>query len=56
MKPILSVNDLNISFMQDGVYFEAVNNISFQVNKGETVALVGESAVSYTHLTLPTIE
>ena len=43
MKPILSVKDLNISFMQDGVYFEAVNNISFQVNKGETVALVGES-------------
>ena len=43
MKPILSVKDLHISFMQDGVYFEAVNNISFQVNKGETVALVGES-------------
>ena len=43
MKPILSVKNLDISFVQDGVYFEAVNNISFQVNKGETVALVGES-------------
>ena len=43
MNPILSVTDLNISFLQDGVEFGAVNNISFQVNKGETVALVGES-------------
>ena len=43
MKPILSVKGLDISFLQDGVNFEAVNNISFQVNKGETVALVGES-------------
>ena len=43
MKPVLSVKGLDISFLQDGVHFEAVNNISFQVNKGETVALVGES-------------
>ena len=43
MKPILSVKGLDISFLQDGAYFEAVRNISFQVNKGETVALVGES-------------
>ena len=43
MKPILSVKDLNISFLQDGLNFEAVNDLSFQVNKGETVALVGES-------------
>ena len=41
MKPILSVKDLNISFLQDGLNFEAVNDLSFQVNKGETVALVG---------------
>ena len=43
MNPILSVTGLNISFLQDGVEFGAVNDISFQVNKGETVALVGES-------------
>ena len=43
MKPILSVKGLDISFLQDGVNFEAVKNISFQVYKGETVALVGES-------------
>ena len=43
MKPSLSVKGLGISFLQDGVHFEAVNNISFEVNKGETVALVGES-------------
>ncbi len=43
MKPILSVKSLDICFLQDGAHFEAVKNISFQVNKGETVALVGES-------------
>ena len=42
MKPILSVKDLNISFLQDGLYFESVKDLSFQVNKGDTVALVGE--------------
>ena len=37
MKPILSVKGLGISFLQDGVHFEAVNNISFEVNKGENL-------------------
>ena len=33
---------------------KAVDDISFFIRKGETLGLVGESAVSYTHLTLPT--
>jgi len=43
MTSILSVKDLSVRFLQDGFTIDAVNKISFQVNKGETVALVGES-------------
>ena len=32
----------------------ALNDVSFSVKKGEFVAIIGPSAVSYTHLTLPT--
>ena len=49
MKPILSVKGLGISFLQDGVHFEAVNNVSFEVNKGEPVALVGFGTFSVRH-------
>ena len=41
MKPILSVKDLDISFLQDGAYFAAVKNISFQVNKGDIYGFLG---------------
>ena len=43
MTSILNVNDLSVRFLQDGLIIDAVNKISFQVSKGETVALVGES-------------
>ena len=43
MTSILNVKDLSVGFLQDGLIIDAVNNISFQVTKGETVALVGES-------------
>ena len=32
----------------------AVNNTSLEINNGEFMVFVGPSAVSYTHLTLPT--
>ena len=41
--PLLSVRDLSICFRQGGRETLAVDRVSFDVAKGETVALVGES-------------
>ena len=42
-EPLLSVNDLSIAFHQGERQTLAVDRISFEIDKGETVALVGES-------------
>ena len=41
--PLLSVRDLSVAFTQNGKTTLAVDRISFDIEKGETVALVGES-------------
>ncbi len=41
--PLLSVRDLSVAFTQGGNTTTAVDHISFDIAKGETVALVGES-------------
>nr|WP_321454524.1 ABC transporter ATP-binding protein [uncultured Cohaesibacter sp.] len=41
--PLLSVKDLSVAFQQDGKEQLAVDRISFDLEKGETLALVGES-------------
>ncbi|MEZ5782997.1 MAG: ABC transporter ATP-binding protein [Rhizobiaceae bacterium] len=41
--PLLSVRDLSVTFTQGGITTTAVDHISFDIGKGETVALVGES-------------
>jgi microcin C transport system ATP-binding protein len=41
--PLLSVRDLSVAFAQGGKDNLAVDHISFDIAKGETVALVGES-------------
>jgi len=41
--PILSVRDLSVAFHQGGNTSIAVDHISFDIRRGETVALVGES-------------
>jgi microcin C transport system ATP-binding protein len=43
MSALLSIRDLTIGFRQGGVLTPAVRGISFDIAKGETVALVGES-------------
>ena len=41
--PLLSIQDLSVNFSQSGWVTEAVKHVSFDIAKGETVALVGES-------------
>ena len=41
--PLLSVRDLSVAFAQGGKETLAVDHISFDIARGETVALVGES-------------
>jgi len=43
IEPLLSVRDLSIAFRQGGRETLAVDRVSFDIAKGETVALVGES-------------
>ncbi|TGK07254.1 ABC transporter ATP-binding protein [Leptospira semungkisensis] len=40
---ILTVNDLNLELLKEGQYVPLLENISFDIKKGETLALVGES-------------
>ena len=43
MEHILEVNKLTKVFKKKGVEFVAVDNISFTLNKGESLGIVGES-------------
>jgi microcin C transport system ATP-binding protein len=42
-EPLLQVKDLSVAFRQAGAQNTAVDRISFDIRKGETVAIVGES-------------
>ena len=43
MKPLLEVRDLRIAFRMGKSWVRAVNDVSFSVDEGKTLALVGES-------------
>lgn len=43
-EPLLSVRNLSVAFHQGGRTTTAVDGISFDIRKGEVLALVGESA------------
>ena len=42
-KRVLEVNNLNVGFSSYGETTNIVNNVSFHINEGETVGIVGES-------------
>ncbi|WP_290687804.1 MULTISPECIES: ABC transporter ATP-binding protein [unclassified Haematobacter] len=41
--PILDVSDLRLALRADGVEYQAVNGVSFSIDRGEVFGLVGES-------------
>jgi microcin C transport system ATP-binding protein len=43
MSAVLQIQDLSVAFSQDGRQVDAVRGVSFEVARGEVVALVGES-------------
>jgi microcin C transport system ATP-binding protein len=55
MTEMLSVNNLEIAFMQSGKSTRVVNGISFHIDRGEVVALVGESGSGKSVTALSTV-
>ncbi len=55
MSAILKVTDLRVSFRQDSVTTQAVKGVSFEIGRGETVALVGESGSGKSVTALSTV-
>lgn len=52
MSPVLSVKNLNIGFNFLDGYVEAIHNVSFELSKGKTLAIVGESGCGKTISTM----
>jgi len=54
--PLLQINNLSIDFVTDSGTTSALKNISFEINRGETVAIVGESGSGKTVTSLSILQ
>ncbi|NJL56006.1 ATP-binding cassette domain-containing protein [bacterium] len=52
---VLSVRDLTMSYLAERGRVRAVNNISFDLHEGETLAVIGESGCGKSSLNLTLI-
>ena len=46
--PLLEVKNLNLGFQSEDKFLQALYDVSFQLEKGKTLALVGESGCGKT--------
>ena len=54
--PLLQIKNVSIDFVTESGTTSAVKNISFEINRGETVAIVGESGSGKTVTSLSVLQ
>ena len=47
---LLSVKNLSVEYTSEGEVIHAVNNVSFELEKGKTIGLVGETGAGKTSI------